>query len=277
MVRLFWKKCERGWHQIRAFGVKAVITRLFHDWQLGRHVERLGNRVQLAGLTISVDNPNIGTRAKSLLISGKYESPERNLVERFLPRDLPVLELGASIGVVSCFVNRRLDNPDQHVVVEAHPGLVATLRENAGLNECKFKVVNAAIGYDTESISFYSGSTFLAGSTRPSSGAMFKVAAVSLATLLAEFGDQPICLVADIEGSEIQVVDREIELLRRRVRWAIIETHPDAVGTDDVERMLQVLATAGFVERGREAEVIAFENIALASNAGIHVNGHPPR
>jgi FkbM family methyltransferase len=201
-----------------------------------------------------------------MLVNGTYERPELNLIERFLPRDCPVIELGGSIGVVACFTNRRLDQADKHIVVEAHPQLIPTLQENARLNGCQFKVINAAIAYDAELVTFYTGPSFLAGSVRPTEGTNYRVPATSVSNLLSHFAAPQISLISDIEGSETQFVEREFEALAARVRWLILEIHPDAVGTDGVAQMRTTLARVGFIERARENDVIALENARLANS-----------
>jgi FkbM family methyltransferase len=263
MYALIRSKLYRAWSQVRSDGFSSVARRLIRDWSLGRQIECNGNRVNCAGLTISVNNPHIATRPKSMFATGDYERPELNVIERLLPRDYPVIELGGSIGVVACFTNRRLEHPEQHIVVEAHPELIPTLLENANINNCKYQVVSAALAYDTELVTFYSGSTFLAGSIYPTGRRSYSVPATSLSMLLNQFGTKQVCLISDIEGSEIQLVEKELEVLQTRVRWAFFETHPEIVGIDAVSRMLARLGGAGFIERHRENDVIALENRQL--------------
>ena len=42
------------------------------------------------------------------LFTNKYEAAERQAVARYLRRDIPVVELGGSMGVVACVTNRLL-------------------------------------------------------------------------------------------------------------------------------------------------------------------------
>src|SRR5580658_2082486 len=42
------------------------------------------------------------------LITNRYESAERHAVLRYLKRDIPVVELGGSMGVVACVTNKLL-------------------------------------------------------------------------------------------------------------------------------------------------------------------------
>src|SRR5262249_47940482 len=88
-----------------------------HMWE-GKIVEWMGNKSGINGVTISLDNPFIATKNKGALWKGIYEEPERRLFFRHFPIDLPIIELGASIGVLACVTNRKLLNPELHIVVE---------------------------------------------------------------------------------------------------------------------------------------------------------------
>ena len=91
------------------------------------------------------------------LLNGDYELPERFAVKRYLRPSTPVVELGASLGVVSCAINRRLSNPERHVAVEANPAVLPILTGNRDLNGCRFEIVHAAAGAEGDVITFYIG------------------------------------------------------------------------------------------------------------------------
>jgi FkbM family methyltransferase len=251
---------SRLWGRARAEGVGGVLCSVARAWLIGRWIEARGNRVNMSGLLFSVDNPLIHVRMKSTLADGIYEREERLLIERFLPPDLPVIELGGAIGVVSCFTNRRLDCPERHVVVEANPSLIPTLTLNRDLNQSRFIVRHAALGYDSDQVDFYSGLTFLGGSLAPVSRRSFRVPAITLERLLDDAGFSSACLVADIEGAEASLVERESDILRSRVRWFIFEFHPQTLGPDKTNELFATLSSHGFLERAREGWVAAFEN-----------------
>jgi FkbM family methyltransferase len=217
--------------------------------------------VELCGLVFSVDNPLIHVRMKSTLADGSYERGERTLIERFLPRELPVVELGGAIGVVSCFTNRRLLLPERHVVVEANPDLIPTLAINRDLNACAFSVRHAALGYDSDDVDFYSGASFLGGSIAPVSERSIRVPAVTLKAVLDESGYSKASVIADIEGAEASLVEREWDVLRSRVEWLIFEFHPSILGANRTERIFARLRSIGFEERARYDCVAAFENL----------------
>src|SRR2546426_6211274 len=88
------------------------------DWWYGRLIEIRGNNVSIDGCTFSLESPAIATQSKSRFMFGQYERPEREAIRRFLDPTLPVVEFGGSIGVLSCLTNRRLSDPQRHVVIE---------------------------------------------------------------------------------------------------------------------------------------------------------------
>jgi FkbM family methyltransferase len=259
---------SRFWERIRAEGLFGLLSRVIRAWMVGRRVENRGNRVEVSGLIFSVENPLIHVRMKSTLVDGSYERPERALIEQFLPPEAPVVELGGAIGVVSCFTNRRLVRPEQHVVIEANPALIPTLEHNRELNRSRFRIKHAALGYDSDQVEFYTGASFLAGSVAPVSQHSVRVPAATLASILDEAGFTTACLIADIEGAEATLVEREPDVLRARIQWFIFEFHPPILGSDRTERLFEQLRLIGFIERGRDEWVAALENPGANGPAG---------
>jgi len=62
------------------------------------------NKIPFRGLRFSTADPQIHPRVKASLFWGLYESAEIRFVNAYLPRSIDVVELGSSIGVVSCSV-----------------------------------------------------------------------------------------------------------------------------------------------------------------------------
>jgi FkbM family methyltransferase len=79
------------------------------------------------------------------LIPDTYEKQERLDVEKYLPANAKVLEIGARFGVVSCTINHKLTDPTQHVVVEPDPRVWSTLKKNRDSTGCRFHIVEGAL------------------------------------------------------------------------------------------------------------------------------------
>ena len=228
---------------------------------VGRLVELGGNQVTIEGLHFSVDNPLITTRQKGLLDVGLHETGEIALACRYIVADLPVVELGGGIGVVSCIINRRLTRPTDHVVVDANADLIPTLEANRRLNGAGFRIRNVALAYGSveTALAIDSFVTSRVGGV----GRRALVATATLASLLEETAFERINLVVDVEGAEVDLVEREGPLLARRARILIVETHPQFAGEEAIARMLTALRILGFAEVARVRDVFAFEHRTL--------------
>ncbi len=255
--------------KIRNEGLGTILSRRL-DWYrgrfqidnpiVGRVVELAGDKVRMDGMTFSVASPNITTGHKSTLAFGLHEMEERALVKAWLPRDIPAIELGGGLGVVSCLTNRLLADPARHVVVEANPRMVPVLTRNRDLNKCRFEVVNKAIAYDAATIEMPIDPGFVGSNLAAigeSSGSE-TVATTTLTRLIDEAGFDAISLISDIEGAEEQVILREIPRLGERVRFAMMELHPYVLGDDAVAALMARMAEAGFRLLERKGEGAVF-------------------
>ena len=115
----------------------------------------------------------------------KWEEHERHVIDSYLRPDLPVVELGGCLGVVSCHINKKLDRPERHVVIEANPGVLPTLEKNRELNNCRFVIRHAALGYETTNVNLHL-TRIGDNSLWPISDKIVEVPAVSLETILKD-------------------------------------------------------------------------------------------
>src|ERR1700754_3666504 len=181
-----------------------------HEY-LARLVALRGDRIRLDGAVFDLAHPAVTPDCKSLMLLGRYEQAERYVLRRYLDPGLPVIELGAAIGVVSVLTNRRLKDPSRHVVVEANPTLIPVLKRNRDLNGCGFTVVNKAVGYETDAVTLYLGRSILGSSAQIESASAVTVPAVSVGELADAYGFESFMLICDIECSEVDLVEHEAE------------------------------------------------------------------
>lgn len=226
---------------------------------VGKVVEVLGNHVILDGLRFSVDCPLISTAHKSTILFGLHEIEERKLASTWISADVPVVEFGGGLGVVSCSINRKLADHVRHVVIEANPVMIPVLDRNRSLNGCDFKILNSALGYDNEFTWLNIDKDFVGSSLhKDNAGEKVKIKIVSLNEVFDEEKLEQVQIVCDIEGLESDLIRREI-LHDKRVVSLLVEMHPQILGADHVESLLAELETNGFALRETIGDVSYFE------------------
>jgi FkbM family methyltransferase len=156
-----------------------------------------------------------------------YESAEYRLIREFLRPDLPVIELGSSIGAISSTIARKL-NPGQHLIcVEANPFIISALERNLERNasHISVEVVHAAVSYEDKTVAFgVAGNNLTSGICHESASEATTVPAITLEALVIKGGRKPYQLVADIEGGEVAVLMHDRETLRR-CQLIVMELH----------------------------------------------------
>jgi FkbM family methyltransferase len=131
-------------------------------------------------------------------------------------------------------------------VVEANPLAIPLLEQNRKLNGRPFEIVNRAIAYGADSVTFCP-STNLAGNSITMDGTEepVTVSTVAVGELAHQRGFKRFSLVCDIEGVEYDLVCREPETLKS-VDTIIMETHARYIGEDKFLVMMNNLDQLGF-------------------------------
>lgn len=174
---------------------------------------------------------------------GEYEAPERELVKRFVSPEDSIIELGGCLGVVSCVTNRLLRDRSRHLVVEANPFLIPWLCRNRELNQSSFIVEHCAMAPPPEVTFYIHSSAVVDGSTQRRSAHGIRLPSRSLRELHERYGPFN-TLIADIEGSELSVLEDSGDLLRA-YRLVIIELHSSIIGEDKIARCREILSRCG--------------------------------
>ncbi len=164
---------------------------------------------------------------KSQFLFRTYESAEIRAVCRHLRSDLDVIELGASIGVLSCHIRRKLAMDRHLYAIEPDPELVKLIERNLQTNGLRSRVtvVSRAIAKSPGKQSFVRSTTNLSGHMiQPSANGTIAVEGLTLRDLIAQFGIGEYALVCDIEGFEAELFAHEFESLNK-CEQIIIELH----------------------------------------------------
>jgi len=225
----------------------------------------LGDKIPCRGLKFSTADPIIHPRVKAALFWRLYESAEIRFVNTYVPHALDVVELGSSIGVLSCFIRKRIAPECRLICVEADPRLARQWSVNLSLNRCAHNayLVSKAISYG--SCPGTQGS-FLPG-TKNTEGRLvsseaedqgIRVDCVRLSDIIAEHINGDFSLVCDIEGAEAEILHSEPQAFNR-CRFAMMELHKSTLDGRVIEadETLRVLtADLGFNLIDRNGSVV---------------------
>jgi len=197
---------------------------------------------EIAGVKLDVSP--LSPVMKNIILTGRYEAPERSLVARALTADDTVLELGGAIGFIGLYCRRVIGV--RHVTsVEANPSTLAMLRRNYALNGLEPDVIHAAAAAADGELDLNIGGEFWGNTVTGCSSQSVRVPALSLESLFKRMPQPPTALVCDIEGAE-QYLD--LHRLPATLTKIIIELHPAIIGKARTDAILLQLGNQGFRE-----------------------------
>jgi len=248
---------------------KKFVAKVICQPLVGRMIASIfRNRIPSHRLIIETQSSRICDKTKAELFWGVYESAEARFVHKYISPGMDVLELGSSLGVISCLIRNQLHNDRKLLCVEANPELLPICRRNLEKNtpgKSAF-IVNAAIDYSGAPevwLSFGADSTSSvignSGDRSTRSGAY--APAATLSGLLNEHSFEAFALVCDIEGAEFSILANDCEAMRN-CRLAIMELHTAdhegrAVRADEMANLF--VERCHFRIRDRYGPVFVFE------------------
>jgi len=169
-----------------------------------------------------------------------------------------VLEIGAAIGLVGLFCQKRL-GITRYASIEANPRTFEILLTNYQWNGVKPLAWNLALAEHDGQVELQVGADLWGDSIvhrdNRKSGASLTVSAMTLGKFVQWLPWPVNALVIDIEGAEKCLSVAEIP---DSVRKIIIELHPQIIGVESVDRILSNLALRGFLVRQVVEKVYAF-------------------
>jgi FkbM family methyltransferase len=204
------------------------------------------HRIPLDGLVIDTRSEWISESTNASLFWNLYERRERKAIRRYLARDLDVVELGSSIGVVTCQIRKQIAPACKLISVEANPRLIDTIHTNLAINQCSEKtlVINRAVAYGEEKIHFHVPKVNQSASyvsSRQHANTV-EVTTISLSEIISSNQLGEFALVCDIEGAEASILQYDRQALER-CRQIIIELHDTWLGDEQlkVAQLVQML------------------------------------
>ncbi|MES2997366.1 MAG: hypothetical protein V4733_11210 [Verrucomicrobiota bacterium] len=225
-----------------------------------------GQTATVDGLKFNLAGLPIPAKKKRHLRRGDYELPERILISKFVEPGMRVLELGASLGIISTFLARNIGPTGSLLSVEADLSLLPFWERNIHANGLKGKCVNALacptwnanVPVRLLANNFQPCADKLSGRITASTEASARTVPWKTARTICEENDfEPTALIVDIEGTET-VWTEEPANFPSSVRLLIAEFHPQYTGPDIAADCAQAVLDAGFRLRGYQNHVLAF-------------------
>lgn len=194
--------------------------------------------------------------------NGSYEESEYKLIEKHLDSKSNIIELGGGIGYIACFSNRNLDNPANHVVLEANPQLIEIIEKHKVLNSASFRIDNYAYHNGAEKVSLSLSNEFWKSSTKINEKHKAKVDTINLEKIVKREDFDDFILIADIEGGEIEL-HQELDFIKKYCQQMIVETHPSLYEDDQEfnDKILSQLRSNGFELIDKERNVLVIEKV----------------
>lgn len=211
------------------------------------------------GMRFPKDPQIMRGKIRRLLRGNAYEAKETEAALRVVREGDRVIELGGGIGYMSTLVATKRSVETVHVF-EANPGLIPYIHSVHAANDVtNAHVTNAILGPRKGKVDFYLRDPMLGSSMQPLEGEVDPVS-VKVDVLNADhvFRDvRPNVLICDIEGAEVDLIPA---LNLAGLRAAIIETHPQWIGPDGINRVFRAFMEAGlaYYHRGSHGKVLAF-------------------
>ena len=209
-------------------------------------VAKLRGRCRVGGGVFTTRERFITLAAAGEMLKDTYEVNERRALEAVLDPDLPVIDCGASLGVVACLVNRRLTHPERHVAVEANPDLLPVLERHRAMNSAQFQILHAAVAYGAAQVDFNISGNSLAGSLAGRGGRRVSVPAITLREVARQCGFERFGVLCDIEGAEMDILRYDEAVLVERAQWVIMESHTGPDGRDLAREVVEWFTSRGF-------------------------------
>jgi FkbM family methyltransferase len=198
-------------------------------------------------------------KIRRLLRSNSYEAKETEAALRVVREGDVVVELGGGIGYMSTLVATKRAIKSVHVF-EANPNLIPYIRSVHGANDVtNAHVTNAILGPRKGSVDFYVREPMLGSSMQVLEGEVdppaVKVDVLNAKATFKEIGAT--VLICDIEGAEVDLIP---QLDLTGLRAAIIETHPQWIGPEGINKVFRAFMDAGlaYYHRGSHGKVLAF-------------------
>lgn len=215
--------------------------------------------IRSRGMRFPKDPQIIQGKVRRLLRTNGYEAKETEAALRVVREGDTVVELGGGIGYMSTLVATKRAIKAVHVF-EANPDLIPYIHSvHAANGVTNAHVTNAILGPRKGSVDFYVREPLLGSSMQVLEGEVdppsVKVDVLNAKQTLKEISAN--VLICDIEGAEADLIPA-MDL--SGLRAAIVETHPQWIGPEGINKVMRAFMDAGlaYYHRGSHGKVLAF-------------------
>lgn len=183
------------------------------------------------GIELDLSNDIISNKFRQIIRNrDDYEQEEYRLVNKYLNEsESDIIELGGGIGFISCVISNIISDDSKHIVIEPTFELIHAIEKNMELNDCKFKILNAAYAPPGESVTLYKRKEAYENSTIQNNNEIIideeNVRSISLENLIDTYSIEQFILISDIEGQEKELINNEMDMLELYCDMIIIEIH----------------------------------------------------
>jgi FkbM family methyltransferase len=239
---------------------KTLVHHLWSEFQLRYRFKYVLPRIQQLTLEgMKFDVSSLSPKIRNRLLSGAYESHEKQMCLDFLNANDSVLEIGGAIGFIGLLCQKKLGIKN-YACFEANPRTYEILKRNCELNGIQPRVWNMALAHADGHVDLEVGSDFWENSICHNGSCAeglktVRVPAGTLQTLLNTAGHKVNVLIIDIEGAEQFIDFRQIP---EEISKIIIELHPKVIGQEITYNMVAALIGLGFRVAREESDTFVF-------------------
>ena len=211
-----------------------------------------GNVIEVDGVFLKMDR-SLSNFMVNVLRRGNHDEEERALILPALEKNDVVMDLGGGIGHMSIRY-AKIVGSERVFTFEANPELEPLMRENFRLNGVQPTAEFCMLGQKEGRESFVVAKHFWISSRDPTTvGKQIEVPVHPINERIRTI--DPSFLVVDIEGGEREIFDG---LDFRNIGKIMLEVHPGLLQREEIERIMGLIAKAGFSLQRREENCFLF-------------------
>jgi FkbM family methyltransferase len=206
----------------------------------------------LDGAKVPIRGSFLAPKMRRHLMRGGYERAERKLLAKLVREGDVVLELGASLGIVTTLLRKKTGAGGAVVAVEANKQLARHFQKQLAVNGVDARLIHALgcpiwegdVPEKVRSQGFSSMPSSLSGRAEGPGGD--DVPWMTLKEVAEKAGlGSPSVLMIDVEGSE-DIWCEQPPCFPQSVRTIIVEIHPHIIGETKAGESVQALIREGF-------------------------------